>query len=555
MKTKMSLLSAAILPVLALAMLPADAEARLTQAQKAAAVARAQALLDGPAAARINRAQGDAFAATPAAVVVDADGTEHVRFQRVWGNGLPVIGGDFVLHSRQGRLLDVTQTLDSGARPVNARAAFGRGYAINAASRAFPLRQEGRAKSREVVYARGGIEPVLAHEVVLAGTRADQTPSLMHYVVSAADGRILDQWDEIHTARPGRDGSNNCGTGTPASGTGNTITAGSVGLDTALCGTSYQLRDLGRGGGTTTNMGMRQIGMGTVFVDADNNWGNGSLSNSQSAGAEAHYGVALTWDYFLNEHGRNGIADDGVGAVARVHFGRNYINAFWSDACFCMTFGDGDNGVNYYPLTVIDVAAHEMTHGITSRTADLIYSGESGGLNEATSDIFGAMVEFYANNAADPGDYLIGEEFIVGNPGTEALRFMFKPSLDGVSEDCWYPGIGGVDVHYSSGVANSFFYLLAEGAVVPAGFGAGTSANLAPADLTCDGNTAHAGIGREKAGQIWYRALTVYMVADTDYAGARAATLQAAEDLFGAGSPEQQAVDAAWDSVNVPGVI
>lgn len=551
MKPKTSLLAAAILPVLALSLLSADAEARLSPAKKAAAIERAQSLLEGGAATRVFRAQGDAFAARPASVVVDADGTEHVRFSRVWGNGIPVIGGDFVVHSRKGRLLEVSQTLATHDRPVSTRAAFGSGYAVNAATRAFGLRPAGRAQTSKVVYARGGIEPVLAHQVVLRGTRADQTPTEMHYIVSAADGRILDKWDEIHTARPGRD-KNNCSTGTAANGTGNTITAGSVPLGTANCGSNYQLKDIARGGGTTTNMGMRQIGMGTVFVDADNTWGNGSLSSSQSAGAEAHYGVGLTWDYFLNEHGRAGIADDGVGAIARVHYGRNYINAFWSDACFCMTFGDGDNGVNYYPLTVIDVAAHEMTHGITSRTADLIYSGESGGLNEATSDIFGAMVEFYANNASDPGDYLIGEEFIVGNPGTEALRFMFKPSLDGVSEDCWYPGIGGVDVHYSSGVANSFFYLLAEGAVVPASFGAGTGANLAPADLTCDGNTAHAGIGREKAGQIWYRALTVYMVADTDYAGARVATEQAAEDLFGAGSAEQLAVSAAWDSVSVP---
>lgn len=553
MKLKISLLSAAILPVLALAMLPADAEARPTPAQKSAAVARAQALVDGTAAPRLNRATGDAFAARPASVVIDANGTEHVRFQRTWGNGLPVIGGDFVVHSRNGRLVDVSQTLDTAVRPVNTRAAFGSGYAINAATRAFGLRTEDRARSRQVVYARGGVEPVLAHEVVLAGTRADQTPTLMHYIVSAVDGRILDKWDEIHTARPGRDNSN-CGNGVAANGTGNTITAGTVALGTANCGSNYQLKDISRGGGTTTNMGMRQIGMGTVFVDADNTWGNGSLSSSQSAGAEAHYGVALTWDYFLDEHGRNGIADDGVGAVARVHYGRNYVNAFWSDSCFCMTFGDGDNGVNYYPLTVIDVAAHEMTHGITSRTADLIYSGESGGLNEATSDIFGAMVEFYANNAADPGDYLIGEEFIVGNPGDEALRYMFKPSLDGASYDCYEPGLGSDDVHYTSGVANRFFYLLAEGAVVPAGFGAGTSFSLTPADLVCDGNTTHAGIGRAKAGQIWYRALTTYMTSNTDYAGARAATEQAAAELYGADSAEELAVSAAWDSVLVSNI-
>ena len=552
MKLKMSLLSAAILPALALVALPAFAgEARPAMpAAKAAAAARAQALLDGAGTGRVHRAVGDEFSAQIQSVIIDDDGTEHVRFNRVWSNGLPVIGGDFVVHARGGKLVGISQTLDTARRPAGTRAAFGRSYAVNAARGAFGLRVQGTPSARQVVYARGGIEPVLAHEVVLRGMRSDQTPTEMHYIVSALDGRLLDKWDAIHVARPGRD-KNTCATGTPASGTGHGITVGTVSVDTADCGSNYQLKDLVRGGGSTNNMGMRTAGMGTVFADADNVWGNGAVSSSQSAGAEAHYGIATTWDYFLDEHGRLGIADDGVGAVARVHYGRNYVNAFWSDACFCMTFGDGDNGVNYYPLTVLDVAAHEMTHGVTSRTANLIYSGESGGLNEATSDIFAAMVEYYANNASDPGDYLIGEEFIVGNPGNLALRYMFKPSLDGRSYDCYVSGMGSDDVHYTSGVANHFFYLLAEGAVVPAGFGAGTADDLSPADLVCNGNTALTGIGREKAGKIWYRALTVYMTSSTNYAQARTATIQAATDLYGNTSAEANAVAAAWSAVGV----
>jgi Zn-dependent metalloprotease len=141
---------------------------------------------------------------------------------------------------------------------------------------------------------------------------------------------------------------------------------------------------------------------------------------------------------------------------------------------------------------------------------------------------------------------------------------MFKPYLDGISPDC-YPsatnpaGTGNVslanfevmDVHYSSGVANHFYYLLAEGAVVPEGFGAGTAANLTAANLVCNGNTALAGIGREAAQQIWYRALTVYMTSNTNYAAARVATMNAAADLYGVGSVNQNAVAAAWDAVSV----
>lgn len=107
--------------------------------------------------------------------------------------------------------------------------------------------------------------------------------------------------------------------------------------------------------------------------------------------------MAKTWDHFKNTHGRSGIANDGVGAASRVHYGTSFNNAFWMDSCFCMTFGDGD-GTTYTPFVSLDITAHEMTHGITSRTANLTCSGESGGLNEATSDIFGTAVEYYAAN-------------------------------------------------------------------------------------------------------------------------------------------------------------
>ena len=126
------------------------------------------------------------------------------------------------------------------------------------------------------------------------------------------------------------------------------------------------------------------------------------------AAVDAAYGAANTWDFYKNTFGRNGIRNNGVAAYSRVHYGVNYENAFWDDSCFCMTYGDG--GSTFNPLVSLDVAGHEMSHGVTSNTAGLIYSGESGGLNEATSDIFGTMVEFTANNASDPGDYYIGEE-------------------------------------------------------------------------------------------------------------------------------------------------
>lgn len=125
-----------------------------------------------------------------------------------------------------------------------------------------------------------------------------------------------------------------------------------------------------------------------------------------------------------------------------------------------MTYGDGEGGTK--ALTSLDIAGHEMTHGVTSNTANLNYTGESGGLNEATSDIFGTGVEFYAANSSDVGDYLVGEEVDINGDGTP-LRYMDEPDKDGSSADSWYSGIGSLDVHYSSGPANHMFYLLSEG--------------------------------------------------------------------------------------------
>ena len=552
MNLKSCLLSLAVASALAtsasaMAAQPGANPGDAADAARAAAIARAKALIDGPARSVVHRAIGDAFAAEAAGVQIDADGTEHVRFNRTYGNGLPVVGGDFVLHSRNGLLQGASLTLPSAARP-RTTADYPGQQALAAATAAFGLGFSEAPQSRLVVYALGHA-PRLAHEVVLHGVRADQTPTEMHYFIDAQDGSFLDQWDEVQTAKPGRDGGG-CIAPVAAEGTGHSLTEGTVAIDTVQCGGNYQLMDMSRGGGYTTNMGLRQVGMGSIFVDADNSWGNGGLDNAATVAVDAHFGVSATWDYYLDVHGRLGIADNGAGAVSRVHYGRNYGNAFWRDSCFCMTFGDGDNGVSVLPLVALDIAGHEMSHGVTSRSADLVYSGESGGLNEATSDIFGTMVEYHVNSATDPGDYLIGEEIFPNNPGDYAIRYMFKPSLDGASPDCYVPDLGEYDVHYSSGVANHFYYLLAEGAVVPAGFGEG-GLGLTPGDLVCNGNTTLAGIGREAASRIWYRALTVYMTSGTDYAGARAASLAAATDLFGGGSTQANAVAAAWDAVSV----
>lgn len=470
--------------------------------------------------------------------IVDSNGTTHVRMDRTY-NGMRVLGGDVVVHSdREGRMLNVSKTLPA-ALNLSTEAVYDEDSAIASAESLFVGERNQLSRSELIIDARGAT-PVLAHDVLVGGMLRDGTPSRMHFIIDAKSGMLIDKWDEVET------------TATAATGKG--FFNGNVALTVDHDATTGKnlLRDPSRGNQRTYSLAHKTSGTGTLVQSGTAVFGNNLLSNAKTVAADAQYGTSVTWDYYKTVHGRNGIANDGVGAYNRVHYSSNYVNAFWDDSCFCMTYGDGNQNQGYYPLDSLDVAGHEMSHGVTSRTAKLVYSGESGGLNEATSDIMGTMVEFYANNAKDSGDYLIGEEIFVTNPNmTNALRFMFKPSLDGASPDCWASNIGTKDVHYSSGVANHFYYLLAEGAVVPAGFGAGTSANLTASSLVCDGNTNHVGIGRDKASKIWYRALTVYMTSSTKYAAARTATLNAAKDLYGLNSTEYNAVASSWTSVSV----
>ncbi|MFF7993140.1 M4 family metallopeptidase [Kitasatospora xanthocidica] len=470
--------------------------------------------------------------------VVDADGTRHLRYERTFA-GLPVLGGDLVVHQKaDGTVISVDKA--TGAQiavpsltpqiPADKAAAQATGavqstIGIAADEDESPLtevHQTGAAKL--VVWATDGA-PRLAYQTTVEGLRADGTPSSQLLVTDAATGQVLSTHEQVRTA----------------SGTGNGVFVGTVPLTTTAVTGGFSLKDASRGGQSTSDLKGRTSGSGTLYTDTDNVWGTGTVSSGQSAAVDAQYGAAATWDFYKNTFGRSGIRNDGVGAASRVHYGKNYVNAFWSDQCFCMSYGDGAS--NTHPLTEIDVAGHEMTHGVTANTANLNYSGESGGLNEGTSDIFGTMVEWYANLSTDKPDYLIGEQINLNGNGTP-LRYMDQPSKDGASADYWSSSVGSLDVHYSSGVANHFFYLLAEGS------GAKTINGVNYNSPTYNGSTL-AGIGRDKAAQVWYKALTTYMTSTTNYAAARTATLKAATDLYGAGSVEYNAVAATWAAVNV----
>jgi hypothetical protein len=237
-----------------------------------------------------------------------------------------------------------------------------------------------------------------------------------------------------------------------------------------------------------------------------------------------------------------------------MHYSSSYDNAFWQDCCFCMTYGDGDPaGGGSVGEADLDTAGHEMTHGVCATTANLVYSGESGGLNESNSDIFGTAVEFYVLGGGGTGatvpdaagtgsitaNYTMFENSW-GHPGT-ALRYMYKPSKDGSSRDAWSSTLGSIDVHFSSGPNNRMFYFLARG-----------SSNVSSSDFYSSylpgGMT---GIGNDKAARIWYRTLTTKLTSSSNYAAARTGAIAAAKELYGAGSAEEAAVWNAYAAINV----
>jgi zinc metalloprotease ZmpA len=475
----------------------------------------------------------------PVVTLKDADGATHVRMNRTY-EGLEVVGGDLVAHqTKSGALTSVSQglttVLDLSVKPtVTETAATKAALTLDAVTKTLTGFEADKKHAPELVVDAVEGTPTLAWRVTTKGKQSDGTPSRLATYVDAATGKVLRRVEGIHTI----------------DGEGNTLYSGTVPLQVKQNGSTYELRDETRGGTYTTDMNNAQdsivcqiIGLGcvagNVVTSPTTTFGNGSNADRATAAADAQYGTNVTWDYFKKVHARDGIFGDGSGSFNRVHYGKNYVNAFWDGKK--MTYGDGD-GVGYGPLVSLDVAGHEMTHGVTENTSGLEYSGESGGLNESTSDIFGTMVEFYADNAKDKGDYLIGESFILN--GGKPLRRMDDPASDGKSVNCWSSSTGNLDVHYSSGVGNHFFYLLAEGS------GSKTIGGVAHSSPTCDGSTI-TGIGRAKAEQIWFRANSTYFTSTTKYAGARAATVKAASDLYGASSAEVKAVEAAWTAVSV----
>ncbi|WP_433473517.1 M4 family metallopeptidase [Spirillospora sp. CA-142024] len=485
---------------------------------------------------RAHHVSGQRF--TARSVAVSRDGAADVRFDRTY-RGLPVYGGDLIVHLRPNGSYRTLETASDTAGAIRTTPSVRAGEAAKLARGQLKGTVSAVSKPKLAIKMKGR-SATLVWQTVVSGVRADQTPSRLHVLVDAQKGKILQSSDEVSTFAPS--GIRTAGRAAPRAaaatgGTGRGIYVGTVNIDLTQSGSTWTMKDPSHGNGYTTNLNHATSGTGTTFSNSTGTFGNGSNSDPASAGVDAHYGAAMTYDYFKNVHGRNGIFGDGRGVPSRTHYGNAYVNAFWDGSQ--MTYGDGEG--NARPLVEIDVAGHEMSHGVSGALVGWEENGETGGMNEGTSDIFGTMVEFYAGNPVDTPDYTMGELIDIFGNGSP-LRYMYNPALDGESPNCYDSDNGDLDPHYSMGPLNHWFFLTAVGS---GDHGYGNSP-------TCNNSTV-TGIGNDKAAKIWFKALASYANSNENFADARVDSLKAAADLYGTHCTEYNTVNAAWAAVSVTG--
>ncbi|WGG46006.1 M4 family metallopeptidase [Rossellomorea sp. DA94] len=380
-------------------------------------------------------------------------------------------------------------------------------------------------KSESVIYVKDGE----AHYAYLVNYNfLAPEPGNWNYFVDAVTGDILAKVNEIHEAGKGagKPGGGGATGGTDAVGSGKGVLGDTKSLNTYLSSSTYYLQDRTRGKGIFTYDGSNRTRLpGSLWADSDNLFN----ASYDAAAVDAHYYAGTTYDYYKNTHNRNSYDGNGAALKSTVHYGRNYNNAFWNGQQ--MVYGDGDGSTFVSLSGGLDVIAHELTHAVTDTTADLIYQNESGAINESMSDIFGTLVEYDANNNPD---WEIGEDIYTPNKSGDALRSMSDPAKYGDPDHYSVRYTGTQDnggVHINSGIGNKAAYLLSQG---------GTHYGV---KVT--------GIGTDKTGKIYYRALTQYLTPSSNFSQLRSAAVQAATDLYGAGSAEVASVNAAYNAVGV----
>lgn len=437
-------------------------------------------------------------------------GSQHYRLSQ-YISGIPVYGADQTLHiDKSGNVTsllgtvveDVYSSIPQPLIPLKTlTGAEAIAAADNDASLTYgPLGEPQIEPEAELYYFVVEGEPRLAYKTEV--NVLEPEPLRIRYFISAEDGSVLFKYNILEDLT---------GTGTGVNGDTKTF-------ETRLSGSTYQLYDSTRGNGIVTYTAKNRTSLpGTLLTSSTNVW-------TDKAAVDAHAYAEKTYDYYLQHFGRNSLDNNGLQIRSTVHYYTSYNNAFWNGTQ--IVFGDGD-GVTFKQLSGdLDVVGHELTHGVTEKTADLEYYGESGALNESFSDIIG--------NSIEGDNWLIGDDVYTPAIAGDALRSLANPPLYNQPDKYSDRYTGSSDnggVHTNSGINNKAFYLVAQGG-------------------TFNGVTV-TGIGREDAVQIYYNALVYYLTTSSNFSAARTAVIQSATELFGAGSAQVTAVTKAYNAVGV----
>lgn len=469
-------------------------------------------------------------------------GFTHTRYHQTY-KGIPVIGGEYIAHQRSG-LLDCINGSFFSIPEMSVTPSLAEATALSkvlsfVGAVKYKWEDEAEMKALREAFDDPALSFEPKAELVIFPKNFDfsdnadfrlafkfnifasEPESRANIYIDAKTGEIIGREELIHTAdAPGKAITKYSGT--------RDIVADQVSTS------SYRLRETGRGKGIQTmNAKTSSSVAGAVdFTDTDNTWNNVNAQWDEAAG-DAHWATEMTYDYYLKVHGRNSVDGNGFKLINYVHVNKEWFNASWNGQY--MQYGDGPANVGK-PLTAIDIGGHEMTHGVTSNSAQLVYQNESGALNESFSDIFGNMVEYYAkpkDASWDMGE-AIGAIRNMQDPG----KYKDPDTYKGTN---WATGTadqGGV--HTNSGVQNKWFFILAMGEK-------GTN----------DINNAYdvQGITRESAAKIAFRNLTTYLNQSSNYSAARAGAMKAAKDIFGQCSPEYISTGEAWYAVGVGGKV
>lgn len=452
----------------------------------------------------------------------DKIGYTHSRYRQVYKN-IPVEFSMYIVHARDGKVVSVNGEYYPGIN-ISTQASVTSEQALQAAknyigaTRYKPL-SETNIVPELVVLRTANQGYKLAYKT---DVYADEPMSRNWVYVDAQTNEVIYKLNRIHTVD------------VPA--TAVTNYSGTRGIMTdSVAPSNYRLREAVRGAGNgtiTRNLqGGSNYSTATDFTNTSTTWPAGY----DNSAADAHFGAEKTYDYYYSNYGHNSFDNAGGTILSYVHYSTNYVNAFWDGTE--MTYGDGD-GVQYSPLTSLEIVGHEITHGVTERSAGLIYSGESGALNESFSDVFGNTIRFINNPST--ATWYCGDQIVISGGGATPFRNLANPN-DFNCADTYggtYWNYGDV-VHYDSGVQNFWYYLLSTG-------GTGTNDNG-------DAYTVN-GIGLTDAGAIAFRNLTVYLTPSSTFADARTYAIQSALDLFGSCSNQVIQTTNAWYAVGVGGV-